>query len=84
MAPEIIPTPQDLGVSLAYAGSSVTLRQRERELEELLMQSALLLSSFRRKNTDAGYPFREPPGVAELIRDIDSVFETKQNAKRGL
>jgi hypothetical protein len=84
MAPDTIPTTQDIGTTLAYAGSALTLRQHERQLEELLMQSALMLSSFRRKNTDAGYPFREPAGVGELIRDIDSVFEAKQNAKRGL
>ena len=74
----------DIGTSLAYAGSSVTLRQRITQLEELLMQSALMLSSYRRKTADSGYPFREPPGAAQLIADIDSIFEAKQNAKRGL
>ena len=75
--------PRDLGASLLYAGSSVTIRDRTRQLEELLMQAALMLSSYRRKGADSGFPFREPPGANQLILDIDSVFEDKQKAKRG-
>ena len=75
--------PRDLAETLAYAGLAVTVRNRTRQLEDLLMQSALMLSSYRRKVADSGYPFREPPGAQQLIADIDSVFEDKQKAKRG-
>jgi hypothetical protein len=38
-----------------------------------LMSAALIVGCFRRRLRDAGYVFREPPGVDALIADIDLI-----------
>jgi hypothetical protein len=37
----------------------------------LLATASITISSWRWKLRDAGYPFREPPGIDKLIEEID-------------
>lgn len=52
----------DLGIRQA----EIIDRQRE-----LLAAASITISSWRWKLADAGHPFREPPGVSELLKAID-------------
>lgn len=52
----------DLGIQQA----DIIDRQRE-----LLARASITISSWRWKLADAGHPFREPPGVSDLLKQID-------------
>lgn len=45
----------------------------DRSTHETLCQASLIISSFRWKLRKAGFPFKEPPGVDAIIRDIDAL-----------
>ena len=47
------------------------------------MEAALIISSFRRKNQQAGFVFREPPGVSEIIETIDKLVNTDTPVTRA-
>ena len=40
---------------------------------DALMRAALIISSFRRRLSQTGYPFREPPETEKIIADIDAL-----------
>jgi hypothetical protein len=40
---------------------------------ETLCAASLIISSFRWKLRENGFPFKEPPGVDAIIRDIDAL-----------
>lgn len=48
---------------------------------ELLMRAALVISTFRNKNREAGYPFREPPDAGKILLDIDSLVNASDDAQ---
>ena len=51
-------------------------------VRRLLATASITISSFRWKLRDAGHPFREPPGIDALIRDIDAVMYPMEADKR--
>jgi hypothetical protein len=52
------------------------------QARRLLATAAITISSFRWKLADAGHPFREPPGVSELMRQIDAMLFPEAQYKR--
>jgi hypothetical protein len=52
------------------------------QARRLLATAAITISSFRWKLADAGHPFREPPGVAQLLREIDALIFPEAQYKR--
>lgn len=56
------------------------------EARAALAHASVLLSSFRWKLRDAGYPFREPPEVDALVARIDRILfpelQTRVTRKR--
>ena len=52
------------------------------QARRLLATASITHSSFRWKLADAGHPFREPPGVSELLREIDAVLFPEAQYKR--
>lgn len=56
------------------------------EARAALAHASVLLSSFRWKLRDAGYPFREPPEVDALLARIDRILfpelQTRVTRKR--
>lgn len=50
----------------------------------LMLEAAQLITQFRRRLSDAGYPFREPPTCDLILRQIDAacfVDEKKKTTK---
>ncbi len=54
------------------------------EARAALASAAVIISSYRWKLRDAGYPFREPPGIDTLIARIDAILfpELQTGGKR--
>jgi hypothetical protein len=48
----------------------------EHTLKAALMECALIISSFKNRNSQAGYPLREPPGSSAIISTIDALVNT--------
>lgn len=49
---------------------------------ELLMKCSLTIAAFRRLNNAAGYAFREPPDVSNVLAEIDRVMFPDAKAGR--
>jgi len=49
----------------------------------LLMECSLLISSFRWKLREAGYPFREPPNVDRTLARIDATCTPEPDLRRS-
>ena len=52
------------------------------QLRRALMESSLIISSFRNKNSAAGHPLREPPGVTAIITEIDALLDPEAAPKK--
>lgn len=52
-----------------------TLRADRARFVQLLAECSILLSSYRRLNAGAGFPFRDPPRAREIIGEIDAITE---------
>ena len=53
----------------------------QRAARELLMEASLIISSFRNKVANAGYPFQLPPGTAKIITEIDLLLHPPTSEK---
>lgn len=48
---------------------------------DLLMEASVIISSFRNKTANAGYPFQLPPGTARIITEIDLLLYPPSSEK---
>ena len=57
------------------------------EARAALAHASVIISSFRWKCRDAGYPFREPPDVEQLLARIDRILfpelQTRSTRRRA-
>lgn len=51
-------------------------------LKAALMECALIISSFKNRNSQAGYPLREPPGANAIITTIDALVTADETAPK--
>lgn len=54
----------------------------EDTLKAALMECALIISSFKNRNSTAGYPLREPPGANSIITTIDALVNTDAESEK--
>lgn len=53
------------------------------ELRDALATASLVISSFRWRLRDAGFPFREPPNVDRTLARIDALVYPDEIKKRA-
>lgn len=64
--------------AIASTMPDILSQRMPEELKTLLLESAHIIAQFRRRLSDAGYPFKEPPLCDQLLKRIDSVCFTDQ------
>lgn len=49
----------------------------------LLIECAVIISSFRNRNAASGYQLREPPGTESILNRIDKLVNADEKIKRA-
>lgn len=60
----------------AVFSENVELNALNRRLRDALAECSILISSYRRLNADAGFPFRDPPRALTIKSEIDLLTDS--------